>query len=132
MVNNMKPSYYLKYWVPVILYMGFIFYLSSLPNPIKTLTPEGLDVYFDLPHFFYHILEYLILSFLLYRALKVNSKYPQSLAIFITIAYAITDELHQYFVPGRIPSILDILIDSFGAIAMQCIINIYNYIKDNA
>ena len=130
MVNNMKPGYYLKYWLPVIVYMGLIFYLSSLSNPVKTLTPKGLDVYFDLPHFFYHIFEYMILSFLLFRALKVNSKYPQSLAIIITITYAITDELHQSFVSGRISSLLDILLDSFGAIAMQSIINFYNYLKD--
>lgn len=127
----MKFSYYIKYWLPVIICMGFIFYLSSLPNPIKTLTPAGLEAYFDLPRIFYHILEYLLLSFLLYRALKVNSTYPKSLAIVITIAYAITDELHQYFVPGRIASLLDILIDSFGAIAMQSIINIKNWIKNN-
>lgn len=126
----MKFSYYIKYWFPVIFYMGFIFYLSSLPTPIKTLIPkESLQPYFDLPHIFYHIVEYLILSFLLYRALKVNSKYPQTLAIIITILYAITDEFHQYFVPGRIASIFDILFDSFGAIAMQSIINVYKWLK---
>ena len=68
---------------------------------------------------------------MLYRALKVTSNYPKSLAIIITIAYAITDEFHQYFVPGRIPSILDILFDSFGALAMQSIINVYDWFKNN-
>ena len=127
----MKISYFAKYWLPTISYMGLIFYSSSLSNPIKTLTPQGLDVYFDLPRIFYHVVEYLILSFLLYRALKVTSNYPKSLAIIITIAYAITDEFHQYFVPGRIPSILDILFDSFGALAMQSIINVYDWFKNN-
>ena len=49
----------------------------------------------------------------------------------ITILYAITDEIHQYFVPGRISSSFDILFDAFGAIAMQSIINIYEWMKNN-
>lgn len=35
--------------------------------------------------------------------------------LFITI-YAITDELHQYFIPGRAASITDVLIDSAGGL----------------
>ena len=34
--------------------------------------------------------------------------------LFATI-YAITDEVHQYFVPGRAGTIIDVLIDSAGA-----------------
>lgn len=35
--------------------------------------------------------------------------------LFITI-YAITDELHQYFIPGRAACIIDVLIDSLGGL----------------
>lgn len=35
--------------------------------------------------------------------------------LFITI-YAITDELHQYFIPGRAGCITDVLIDSAGGL----------------
>jgi len=126
----MKINYFIKYWLPVILYASFIYYLSSLPNPLQELVPRSLFFYFDFQHFIYHVIEYLILSLLLYRALKITSKSPQTLAILITILYAITDEVHQYFVSGRVSSSFDILFDAFGAITMQCIINIYNYIKD--
>lgn len=125
----MKLSYYIKYWAPIIIYIIFIYYLSSLPNPIETIIPKEDLAYFDFPHFIYHIIEYLILSLLLYRALKITTKNPQTSTILITILYAITDEIHQYFVPGRISSTFDIAIDSFGAIAMQCIINVYEWIK---
>ncbi len=128
----MKIDYYLKYWLPVIVWMGLIYYLSSLSNPIQQIIPEEVLIYFDFERFMYHIIEYLILSLLIYRALKNTiDKNIQTSSILITILYAIIDELHQSFVPGRIPSVWDIAVDSFGAISMQCIVNVYNYIKDN-
>lgn len=41
--------------------------------------------------------------------------------------YAITDEIHQYFVIGRYYSIIDVLIDSIGSITGITISN--NIIK---
>lgn len=35
----------------------------------------------------------------------------------ISVFYAITDELHQHFVPGRDGNALDVLLDSFGALS---------------
>ena len=127
----MKLDYFIKYWVPVIIYMGFIFYISSLSNPLEQIIPQKALIYLDLKRFIYHIVEYAILSLFLYRALKINTKNPQTLAILITILYAITDELHQYFIPGRISNVFDITINSFGAIAMQCIINVYSWLKED-
>ncbi len=125
----MKISYFIKYWLPVISYAGFIYYSSSLPNPLEQIIPEKAIIYFDFQRFIYHIIEYAILNLLLYRALKITSKGPQTLAILFTIIYAITDEIHQYFVPGRIFSIQDILIDTFGAIVAQSIVNIKDFLK---
>ena len=126
----MKINYFIKYWLPVIIYMILIFYLSSLPNPIEQVIPVKLIPYFDLDDFIYHISEYLVLSFLLYRALKTISEKPEILAILISTLYAITDEMHQYFVPGRISSVFDVAFDIFGIIAMQCILYIYNNLKN--
>lgn len=49
--------------------------------------------------------------------------------LFITI-YAITDELHQYFIPGRVACITDVLIDSTGGllVILMCTY-ISSYIK---
>jgi VanZ family protein len=125
----MKINYFIKYWLPVILYASFIYYLSSLLNPLQQITPEKALIYFDFHRFIYHILEYAILSLLLYRALKVTSKAPQTSAILITVLYAITDEIHQYFVPGRNANVFDLAIDALGAILAHCITNIYEYLK---
>ena len=108
----------------------FIYYLSSLPNPLEQIVPEKALIYFDFQYFIYHIIEYAILSLLFYRALKFASKNPQTSAILFTILYAITDEIHQSLVQGRSSDVFDIGLDSFGAIVMQCVINIYNFIKD--
>lgn len=35
-------------------------------------------------------------------------------SIIIGIIYATTDEIHQYFIPGRSMSILDVFIDTLG------------------
>lgn len=122
---------FLRYWLPVLIWMGFIFYLSSLQNPLTEprIAYPKIYFYFDFQHFIYHIIEYLVLSFLLYRALVFNSKNPQTLAILIAVLYAITDEIHQFYVPGRIPSVFDVAIDSFGAVSMQCAVNVYAWLK---
>ena len=37
------------------------------------------------------------------------------MALLITIGYALTDEFHQSFTPGREPHLRDIVIDGIGA-----------------
>ena len=66
-----------------------------------------------------HMIEYYILAVLIYLFLK--EFYPIDKRLFIltmllTALYAITDEIHQLYVPGRVGSIIDVLIDSFGAL----------------
>ena len=51
--------------------------------------------------------------------------YPASLSFL----YAISDEIHQYFVQGRRCSFKDALIDSIGILGFYIIINKGNYFK---
>ena len=37
-------------------------------------------------------------------------------ALLFGVAYAASDEIHQYFVPGRGPRITDVILDSFGVL----------------
>lgn len=62
-----------------------------------------------------HFTEYFILGIFVYNAVNSYNKKTYS-AIIICILYAISDEIHQIFVPGRSCQILDILIDSIGSI----------------
>ena len=118
------------YWFPVYIYAIFIFYLSSLPNPISIL-PGGIKpifIFIDLSQITYHIIEYLILAILLYRALiqKLSINKTILLTIIFAIFYGVTDEIHQLFVPSRIFSFLDMLSNSFGAILLQSLVYIKN------
>lgn len=66
-----------------------------------------------------HASEYMILCFLLYFAVSsypVNRKKSMLLALLLTVFYAMTDEVHQLFVPGRSGRITDVAIDTAGAL----------------
>ncbi|MCX5867203.1 MAG: VanZ family protein [Proteobacteria bacterium] len=102
-------------WLPVVLYAGLIFYLSSLtPTQPLPFSFSGSD---KVIHFFM----YLGFSFLLLRALHPGewiSPRNRCLAAFLLAAgYGISDEFHQYFVPGRDCSGFDLLADIAGAAA---------------
>ena len=110
----------IKLWVPVIVWAGVIFYFSSVPD-LKT------DLEFD---FFLrkiaHIAEYFIFTFFLYRAFSGSSNLKTSrflmCSVVFSLLYAISDEIHQYFVAGRHCSIQDVLIDSIGIVCFYIVI----------
>jgi VanZ family protein len=109
----MKDFFY--YWLPVFLYAGLIFYLSSLPTIPSSITQIISQT------LILHMIEYAILGILLFRALtnsKNNTLKNNAILLSIMIAtiYAMTDELHQYFVPGRICSFLDFSADFIGSL----------------
>ena len=63
-----------------------------------------------------HFFIYLILGALVVngtRVVGINKK--KLIGFLICVIYAMGDEFHQYFVPGRGPGIKDVLIDSAGA-----------------
>lgn len=60
-----------------------------------------------------HYSEYFILGLLL--LINVNKSYY---SLIIGLIYAITDEIHQYFVPGRVFALKDILIDFSGVLTI--------------
>ena len=66
----------------------------------------------------YHITEYAILSYLLFVVLKNLIQKNQSKALLVAAIlaalYAISDEWHQTFVPGRGGTWVDVVIDCVG------------------
>jgi hypothetical protein len=110
--NKSSALLFVKYWVPVIIYAGLIFYLSSLP---------GKDIPFLFPYqdVIAHIVEYTFFALLINRALKTYNpsmiKIRRFWLVFLmAIAYAVSDEFHQSFVPNRFPSLLDVTYDGLG------------------
>lgn len=105
----------LKLWLPPIFWMAIIFFLSSRPT-IKTTEIYWQDFIVKKTA---HFIEYAILSFLYIRAFlasEVSRKKSFLLAFLISLVYAISDEYHQSFIPGREPRVRDVIIDSMGAI----------------
>jgi len=98
----------LKNWIPVLIWAGLIFYLSSIPN-----FESGLEQDFFLRKVA-HILEYAILTFLLLRASGFKNSKSIVLAAIIAFLYALSDEYHQTFVLGRKGRVEDVIIDSIG------------------
>ncbi len=99
-------------WGPAGLAMVTIFLFSARPS---TELP-------DLGHWDYfvkkggHLLGYALLALAYWRGLNLEPG-KRWFAWGLAICYAITDELHQGFVPGRHPSLFDILFfDNLGAV----------------
>ena len=69
---------------------------------------------------FVHLVEYGVLGFLFYRALKVSKLASRVflLAMIFSLLYALSDEVHQLFVPGRVFDLWDLAADSLGVISV--------------
>jgi len=95
-------------WIPVVVWMGVIFALSAqpqLPSPPSPFWDKILEKGG-------HTFEYAVLASLLWLA--VGQRRPL-LAWVVAVVYAISDEYHQSFVPGRDPDPVDALFDAAGA-----------------
>lgn len=67
--------------------------------------------------FLYHGIVFFLFAFFLTALIKGDKKLKTKgllLIIGISLLYAASDEIHQLFVPGRVASIKDFLIDSMG------------------
>jgi len=111
--NNTGFKRFVKFWLPALLWMGFIFYFSSLPS-------KDIPLLFPLQDVLFHGIIYAALAYLFCRALK--NTYTQVVLIkliFFTVVfgfvYGLSDEFHQSFVPGRSASTFDLLIDTIGS-----------------
>jgi VanZ family protein len=91
-------------WAPVVGWAAVIFALSSLPGDGSDLSTWEL-----LLRKLAHVTEYAILAGLLCRALR--RVVP---AAALAALYAVTDEVHQTFVDGRLGTPRDVAIDLVG------------------
>ena len=123
-------------WTPVLVWMTVIFLLSSDYFSAASTTPLIARFLFALfPHLadFHvenavsvirklgHLSEYFILAVLIMRAIQgqLTGQTAKPLilwSISLTVIYAVSDELHQFFVPSRTASLHDVIIDAAGGI----------------
>jgi VanZ family protein len=94
------------WWGAVVAWAALIFGLSSIPD-----LGTGLGGWDVVLRKLAHAAEFAVLGFLLMRATG-----RARVALAAGILYAISDEIHQEFVPGREGSPLDVAIDSIGVV----------------
>jgi len=138
-----KLRAFLKYWLPVVIWMALIFSASAdtqsyersarflgffepfLQWLFPQMSPAQIE---DIHHLFRkcgHLTEYAVLALLLWRAVRRPVKnqprpwnWPEARqALLLVMLYAATDEFHQRFVPGRTSLVSDVLIDTAGGAA---------------
>ena len=98
-------------FAPPLLLMAVIFFLSAQPD-----LNSGLGLLDTILRKLAHMVEFGLLAVLWWRALGYRAALT---AAAIAVTYAISDEVHQSFVDGRVGSPVDVLIDTAGvAIAM--------------
>jgi len=102
-------------WLAVVLWMAVIFYVSAQPDLPHHPQATG-DVVLKKTA---HVVEYGILASLLYWAWGGDVRTHKKRAILgawvVAALYAVSDELHQGFVPGRDSQALDVAFDLVGA-----------------
>lgn len=99
-------------WGPVVLQMALIFAASSIPDlgPL----PGGVSDKYG------HSIGYAILGALLLRAMAQGQlrgvTWGRAAAVVVLATmYGVSDEFHQWFVPGRTPDVFDVMADAAGA-----------------
>ena len=130
-VRNRSAAYY---WLPVLLWMALIFFLSHQDKDESRRTSElvlwvlnflNLDIETLRASYapliirkLAHMTEYAILAILSFRAFNYSVSIPEIRILVwnFCVAYAMTDEFHQTFVSGRGGSIVDVGIDAIGAL----------------
>lgn len=122
-----KFLYFIRFWLPPLIWMGIIFYFSS-----RISTKVTGKLFLDFIFFkSLHVVEYAALYFLLFRAFfsinksqfSINKKYL--IPLMLSVFYAFIDEIHQTYVPTREGRIRDVFIDTVGILLM------YIYIRHN-
>lgn len=127
---------FIKYWLPLLVCMFMIFGAStSLGRPENTsrfivpfllwLNPNMTPATIDKVHYairkLAHFSEYGVLGLLLWRLVNFKlaptayRSWNFAITLLFAALYASSDEFHQSFVPGRHPSVYDVLLDTCGA-----------------
>jgi VanZ family protein len=124
---------------PMLVWMGVVFCLSSdfaseghtgrFIVPLlrwldPTISPMGIARAHLVIRKMGHVTEYAVLALLVLRAVRILWSVPPArwswpiaaLTLAVSAVYGATDEIHQFFVPSRGPSIHDVVIDTCGAL----------------
>ena len=138
----MPKSFRIPLWIAVVLWMALIFSFSMetaaessessggfIRSLLETFEDDFLSLSHDDQHAKIESLSYIVrksahfcifgmLGILVTSAVSTHGLPSKKTALFsliICVLYAVSDEIHQYFVPGRACMLRDMLIDTCGA-----------------
>lgn len=106
----------LRDFLPLVLWMAVIFYLSNQSVLIDIESDTGEKLLYKSAHF----MAYALLAWLWWRALSPRRNVGWLvlfIALGLTMLYGVSDEFHQLFVPGRHGRVADVLFDTSGGLA---------------
>lgn len=136
-LKGMKKTIKLILWIGI---MGLIFYFSSQPSNDSTIQTNFIidaiykiyltlakvgamsyerfvEVFFTPVRKLAHFSEFAVLGILTYlNIIEYHKNNAITISVIFVCLYAISDEIHQMFVPGRACMFMDVLIDCSGAI----------------
>jgi len=109
-------------WAPVAVWLLAIFIVSAQPTLPQLEQPLADRVLKAVSH----AMEYAVLGYLLWRPMTDRGR-KQDLRVlaipwFLCCLYAMSDEYHQSFVPGRVADWADVAADAIGASAALAVL----------
>jgi VanZ family protein len=110
MADNKTLIPNIKFSVLPLLWLSAMWVVSSIPGQklpsVKIISIDKV----------YHIMEYLVLAFLVNRSCKNRglTRKTVSLIYILLLVNAIADEMHQYLIPNRSVSVWDLLANMIG------------------
>ncbi|MDF2520150.1 MAG: VanZ family protein [Clostridia bacterium] len=79
-----------------------------------------------------HVLEYFMLTMLVIAATLISGKDIKTACkngVVISLLFAVSDELHQLYTPGRGGQLTDVVIDMTGVVAATVLVLLVSYIR---
>ena len=139
----MKNKKLVLAWILLVLWMAFIFYMSSCNGNVSSdqsgtiayvlhniLSINYSDKLIFIIRKCAHVSEFFILGILVINLVsKYNVKHIYLISFIISVLYSSSDEFHQLFVSGRVGSMTDIFIDMIGIITALLIMYLFNKFK---
>jgi VanZ family protein len=127
-LNLMTLPRWLRDWLPLLAWLALIFALSSRSTLIQIGSPAGEKLFYKSAH----MLAYAALMWLWWRVISPQREAGWrhlGVALALTVLYAISDEIHQLYVPGRHGQVADVLFDTGGSLAMLLLLRRFGWLR---
>jgi VanZ family protein len=125
--DYMRSGRVIVAWLPAIIWMSLIFYLSAQSQPLGRTPSPALS-------YAVYLGEYAVLAVLLFWAQVSGGSWrgrirlSLALSFVFCVLFAASDEFHQRFVSGRDASWLDFLADVAGSAASLAVIGRWGHL----